>query len=87
MEAQDIELIKQTIRTAVLEGTAELVTKREFKDFRSEVLEAQQQFYNREVIDLKLTALQDELNAVRQESEKTRNVLANLWSSAGDGPS
>jgi hypothetical protein len=87
LDPQDLELIKQTVRAAVAEATAELVTKSEFRDFRTEVLLAHQQFYPREMVDLMFKDATEDCArvwlAVKDLEAKLAaqgNILAHLWS-------
>lgn len=87
LTTNDLEVIKTTVRAAVAEATAELVTKTEFREFREDVRLAQTQFYPREMIDLfrkqadeDRTRLWDAMKGLSDRLDQQGNLLANIWS-------
>lgn len=80
LDPQDLELIKATVKAAVAD--ADLVKNEDFKGFRAEVLAAQQQFVQREVFDLRMKAVTDELDKLWSANESSKNAIATIWDTA-----
>ena len=81
LDSNDIELIKQTVEAAI--ARADVVKESTFKEFKQEVLADRALFVQREVFQLELKRRDDEIARLAEEVEESRNVLKNLWASAG----
>lgn len=77
LDANDIELIKQTVKAAIAD--ADVVKGEDFKQFRAEVLIAQEQFVRREVLDLMLAQRDADRARMWEEIKASKNALASLW--------
>lgn len=75
----DIELIKQTVKAAVAEGTRDLATKAEFKEFRDEVRGDLGKSYPREMIDQFREEDHKEHERMWTEINNSKDVLSALW--------
>jgi CHASE3 domain sensor protein len=82
LSANDVELIKQTVQAAVLEGTRNLATKDEFKAFRDEVRADLDKGYSREMIDQFRKEADEEHARMWAEINDSKNALKTLWSNA-----
>lgn len=89
LDTQDVQLITVSVEAAVAKAVALLVTKEEFRAFRTEVIESQRQFYNREMIDRLLgeaAADRERLWQAIKDGERrdtdTTTILRNLWQNA-----
>lgn len=79
LSANDVELIKQTVQAAVLEGTRNLATKEEFQAFRNEVRADLDKSYPREMIDQFRKENADEHDRMWTEINDSKDVLSALW--------
>lgn len=80
LDPQDLELIKATVKAAVAD--ADLVKNEDFKGFRAEVLSAQQQFVQREVFELRMNSVKEELDKLWDANTASKNAIATIWETA-----
>jgi hypothetical protein len=80
LDAQDMEFIKTSVKAAL--SDSDLVKKEDFNLFRAEVLAAQQQFIQREVFELRIKTVTEEIDKLWEASTANKNVLASIWETA-----
>ena len=69
----ELDIIREVVRAAVSDAINSL---------RDEIKHDLDNSYTREVVDLKFQAQQVEIDHLKQEVAKTKNILAHLWETA-----
>lgn len=69
----ELDVIRDVVRAAVADS---------IRTLKDEIRADLDKAYTREVVDLKLQALQDEINSLKAESKANANILKSLWSTA-----
>lgn len=69
----DLDVIRDVVRATVAD---------EMRRFKDEIRAEMEKAYTREVMDLKLKELRDEIDSIKATTEKNSNTLRNLWNSA-----
>lgn len=69
----DLDVIRDVVRATVSD---------EMRRFKDEIRAEIDKSYTREVIDLKLKDLRDQLDDLKQDTKENTNGLKNLWNNA-----